>query len=418
MDSFVLDAQNPNPKNLKNLLKYEEQLERQHVSLDNILGALDVRNHSLGQLLVLKAKGSDQSKNRAVYVDQCNNFFRNCNVEQVRIAPAQLSQLSKFYTETLYELKQPLRGVAVLKDALSILSDNKPTTTLTPIHTDFLQLCILSKCYHQALPLIESNITHINPEQSSIAIKDILCYFYYSGIIFTAFKKYKKAIESFKFVITAPASALSAIAVEAYKKYLIVNLIQYGTVQHFPKCTPAVVQRNIKSHCKPYTEFVSSFSNGNINDIMNRASSGAEFFQKDNNWGLVKLSIRSTYRRNIKKLTQTFMTLSINDIAEKVSLPKAKAEQFVLKMIEEGEIFATINQKDGMVTFDECFEDFSGPTILNDLDHNISNIVDLESKIKEMDEKISLSNNYLKKLASGKNMNQLSQYEDPMEDIN
>ncbi|KAK5583584.1 hypothetical protein RB653_005182 [Dictyostelium firmibasis] len=417
MDSFVLDAQNPNPKNLKNLLKYEEQLERQLVSLDNILGALDVRNHSLGQLLVLKAKGADQNKNRNTFIDQCNNFFRNCNFEQVRIAPAQFSSLSKFYTEALFEVRQPIRGVAILKEALNILSDNKPTSNLTPIHTDFLQLCILSKCYHQALPLIESNITHINPEQSSIAIKDILCYFYYSGIIFTALKKYKKAIEAFKFVITAPASALSAIAVEAYKKYLIVNLIQYGTTQHFPRCTPAVVQRNIKSHCKPYTEFVQSFSNGSLNDIINKSSSGAEFFQKDNNWGLVKLSIKSIHRRNIKKLTQTFMTLSISDIAEKVNIPKAKAEQFVLKMIEEGEIFATINQKDGMVTFDECFEDFSGPAILNDLDRNINNIVSLESKIKDMDEKISLSNGYLKKLASGKGT-QLSQYEDPMEDIN
>ncbi|EGC37972.1 hypothetical protein DICPUDRAFT_29503 [Dictyostelium purpureum] len=398
MDSFVIDAQSGNFKQLKNLLKYEEALERQFVALDNILNALDSRNHSLGYLLVLKAKISDNGKNKLTFVDQCSHFFSTFSTDQIKLAPEQFTTLSKYYAEVLHDVKQPIKGIIPLKNAMRALSDNKPYQVLTPIHTDLLQVCILSKCYHVALPIIEANITSINPKESAIGIKDILCFFYYSGIIFTALKKYKKALEAYKFVLTAPASALSAIVVEAYKKFVVVCLIQYGSIQHFPRNTPTVVQRNIKSHCKVYMDYGFTFPNSSISEVQQKAASSAELFQKDNNWGLIKTSIKSIYRRNIKKLTQTFMTLSINDIAEKVNLPKAKAEQFVLKMIEEGEIFATINQKDGMVSFHESLEDFSGSVVLEDLNRNIRNVFDLEKKIRTMDESISLSNQYLKKV--------------------
>lgn len=73
-----------------------------------------------------------------------------------------------------------------------------------------------------------------------------------------------------------------------------------------------------------------------------------DVFAQDKNTGLVKQLQQSFYKRNIQMLTKTFITLSLSDMAQKVKLPSAKhAENFMIDMIRNGEIFATINQKDG-----------------------------------------------------------------------
>lgn len=57
------------------------------------------------------------------------------------------------------------------------------------------------------------------------------------------------------------------------------------------------------------------------------------FFQ-DNNLGLVKQVVSSMYKRNIQRLTQTYLTLSLQDIANTVQLNSSKeAEMHVLQMV-------------------------------------------------------------------------------------
>ncbi|EFA84422.1 proteasome component region PCI domain-containing protein [Heterostelium album PN500] len=395
MDQFVIESTKKDvaPKAMKNgLTRFEEILEHNHGVLDNILHTLDPKLHSLGYLFVLKAKISDSRKNQQSYITQVINFIQVATSEQIKAAPVHCKHLG----DLLHQLRQPARGVLPLKHAICALTDRP--SQLTPIHSDFLILCILSKSYHVAMPVITNSITDVNPEQTSIAIKDVLAYFYYAGIVFATMKKHKQALESFKQVWTAPAHALSAIAIESYKKYYLVFLSVHGTTPGFPKYTPFVVQRTIKNHCKTYIDFGTCYLSGNMAEINTKFHQNAETFQKDNNIGLVKLSIRSIHRRNIKKLTQTFMTLSIRDIADNVKLSPADAEAIVLKMIEDGEIFATISQKDGMVTFHENPQSFSGHSILNELEQQINGVVSLETKLRAIDEQFSVSTPYLKRL--------------------
>lgn len=55
---------------------------------------------------------------------------------------------------------------------------------------------------------------------------------------------------------------------------------------------------------------------------------------QDSNLGLVKQVLSSLYKRNIQRLTQTYLTLSLQDIANTVQLETAKqAELHVLQMV-------------------------------------------------------------------------------------
>lgn len=57
-------------------------------------------------------------------------------------------------------------------------------------------------------------------------------------------------------------------------------------------------------------------------------------FYQDNNLGLVKQAVSSMYKRNIQRLTQTYLTLSHQDIANRVQLNSPKeAEMHVLQMV-------------------------------------------------------------------------------------
>ena len=42
-----------------------------------------------------------------------------------------------------------------------------------------------------------------------------------------------------------------------------------------------------------------------------------EVLQTDENWGLVQQVVQSQTRTNIKKLTKTFITLSLSDVASR-----------------------------------------------------------------------------------------------------
>eukprot|EP00850_Spirogloea_muscicola_P004395 SM000019S04939 [mRNA] locus=s19:148565:150122:+ [translate_table: standard] len=199
---------------------------------------------------------------------------------------------------------------------------------------------------------------------------------------------------------TTPAIVLNAIAVAAYKKYVLVSLLASGQVPQFPKYTPPVVQRNLKSCAQDYVDIMAVYGTRSIGDLERCVAGHEDVLRRDNNLGLAKQVVASLYKRNIQRLTQTYLTLSLADIAATVQLPGPKeAELHILRMIEDGEIFATLNEKDGMVQFLEDPEQYTSPEVTDRLDANIKNMIEVAWKIEVMDEQISCDHAYLSKLS-------------------
>nr|XP_034922498.1 COP9 signalosome complex subunit 3-like [Populus alba] len=123
---------------------------------------------------------------------------------------------------------------------------------------------------------------------------------------------------------------------------------------------------------QPYMEVASSYSSGKVSELKTYIQTNTEKFESDNNLGLVKQVISSMYKRNFQRLTQTYWTLSVQDIAKNVQLSSPKeAEMHVLQMIEDGEIYATINQKDGMVRFLEDPKQYKNCEMIEHIDSSI-----------------------------------------------
>eukprot|EP01113_Clastostelium_recurvatum_P046129 TRINITY_DN803_c0_g1_i3.p1 TRINITY_DN803_c0_g1~~TRINITY_DN803_c0_g1_i3.p1 ORF type:complete len:548 (-),score=185.51 TRINITY_DN803_c0_g1_i3:113-1732(-) len=460
--------------------------------LDDAIAALDPGLHSLGMLHLLAAKSVSRFEPQR-FIAQVQRFVQHCSPAQIRISSVKYCKLCRKFSDLLVELRQPLRGIATLKHAIAVFAASSPprssnipptpaapssssnnnnnnvhppssssssapsttTTTndsltsgeLTTMHTDLMQLCLLAKFPKPALSVLAEDFFEVSNETSAITIKDVLCYYYYGGMIYIAMKRFKDAIQCFRSVITAPAHVVSAVMLEAYKKYILVCLIELGSIPPLPKYSSSVAGRQLKTLATPYHDFASIFGNPsmsassilakkegkdgrdnkekidlNVNNNNNNnatiggsaasapagshvdelhkvASHYAEIFQKDNNLGLVKQCIHTVYASAIKKHTQTYITLSLQDMMETVKLPSIQdAQQAVLRMIEDGEVYARINQRDGMVAFEDNPEHFDTNAIMTKLDARISSIMSINKKLRMMDDSISKNPHYVNKV--------------------
>uniref|UniRef100_A0A8D2B0H2 COP9 signalosome complex subunit 3 n=1 Tax=Sciurus vulgaris TaxID=55149 RepID=A0A8D2B0H2_SCIVU len=318
--------------------KSGELLAKNLSHLDTVLGALDVQEHSLGVLAVLFVKFSMPSvPDFETLFSQVQLFISTCNGEHIRYATDTFAGLCHQLTNALVERKQPLRGIGILKQAIDKMQMN--TNQLTSIHADLCQLCLLAKCFKPALPYLDVDMMDICKENGAYDAKHFLCYYYYGGMIYTGLKNFERALYFYEQAITTPAMAVSHIMLESYKKYILVSLILLGKVQQLPKYTSQIVGRFIK----------------------------------------------------------TFL-LSLQDMASRVQLSgPQEAEKYVLHMIEDGEIFASINQKDGMVSFHDNPEKYNNPAMLHNIDQEMLKCIELDERLKAMDQEITVNPQFVQK---------------------
>ncbi|KAL5537375.1 hypothetical protein UlMin_045452 [Ulmus minor] len=376
------------------LRQLEESLPSESARLFPALDQLDPSIHSLGYLFILDACSSDSiSKEQAsVLVLTISRFISCCLTDQIRLAPEKFVSVCKKLKDYVLLLEAPMRGVAPMLTAIRKLQIS--SEHLTALHPEFLLLCVLSKSYKPGLAVLQDDIFEVDQP------RDLFLYCYYGGMTCIGQKKFRKALELLHNVVTAPMSSVNAIAVEAYKKFILVSLIHHGQFStSLPKYTSSVAQRHLKNFCPTYIELAITYGTGKITELETYVQTHTEKFESDNNLGLVKQVVSSMYKRNIQRLTQTYLTLSLQDIATTVQLNSAKeAEMHVLQMIQDGEIYATINQKDGMVRFLEDPEQYKSCEMIEHIDSSIQRIMALSRKLSAMDESIAIDPLYLAKV--------------------
>ncbi|CAN6969216.1 unnamed protein product [Brassica oleracea var. botrytis] len=381
---------------LHRILKGAEETLRADSDLQlSTLDQLDPSKHSLGYLYLLDVLtcGGPMSKEKASEVVLLiARFITSCDAEQIRLASDKFVSLCKGFKDRVLELEDPLRGVAPLLSAVRKVQVS--TKRLTALHPDCLQLCLQAKCYKAGFSILSDDILEVDQP------RDFYLYCYYGGMICIGQKKFQKALELLYNVVTAPMHSVNAIALEAYKKYVLVTLIHSGQFSvSLPKCASTAAQRHLKTWSIPYTEVGNCYNEGKISELQAVVVAHSSDFEKDNNLGLVKQAVSSLYKRNILRLTQKYLTLSLQDIANMVQLANAKeAEMHVLQMIQDGQIHALINQKDGMVRFLEDPEQYKTSEMIEVMDSVIQRTIMLSKNLIAMDESLSCDPLYLGKV--------------------
>ncbi|KAL0480236.1 TSC13 [Acrasis kona] len=395
--SLIRDTKEADLDTLKKTLESVlEKIRGNTHGVTNALGQLDPSKHSMGMVYLLYAKSQSRDVDPS-FLNNVEFFLANLHGKHTQKAASRFVQVCHIYTEICRDNALYSRGIKALTTGLQRFRPSNDF--LTPLHADVLCLCLKAKNYKAGFNLIENKIFDIDPNATGLTPKDMLLYFYYGGMIYIGLKHYQKALGFFETALTVPAFALNAIMVEVYKKYMLVSLLVHGKHTGLPKHAMNIVQKHMKTLCSQYYEFATVFGSGNIDNVDKVKKSfedNEETFKSDNNLGLARQCMQALAKRNIQKLTATYMTLSLADIAKNAGLNNAAAtEKVLLRMIENGEINAVIDQKGGMVSFGEEVQAFDSPQTSVILETRIDQSISLANRLKNIDEDITSSNNYI-----------------------
>lgn len=73
-----------------------------------------------------------------------------------------VADLFHLYTKTIIDMRKPESGIYTLEKAIAKLQEHP--AQLTTLHADFCQLCLLSKNFKPAMPVLDNDIISISKE--------------------------------------------------------------------------------------------------------------------------------------------------------------------------------------------------------------------------------------------------------------
>jgi len=415
MDSIVhqihtLSTQNESDlKKLKDFLRHEQETLKANASqIDQALQTLDPVQCTLGTAFLLQAQLSAScfANPRATFAFICN-FLQVADPQQAKKAASPLTAVCKSFSQMAIDLGQEamLKSLRPLRAALEKLQDTPET--LTPVHAEFLRVCLKVKAYHIAVQLLEQPIFDIststkNGSSSSspaqVTPQSFLSFFYYGALVRIGTREYGNAIQLLLVALTCPASCLSAIQADAYKKYVLLCLKVHGEVKPLPIYSSHILQRYAKSPSY-VLDLAEAFRAADAAAFQRTMDDKQPAIEADQNMGLVKQVLSSMRRHKILTLTKTYLTLSLAEIAREAGMQEtdtAAAEAILFDMISEGEIKARIDQKTGNVSFEDAEENMDAEMMAK-LESQLAQILQLSARISCSEQEVVTCEAYVRK---------------------
>ncbi|CAO3648186.1 unnamed protein product [Cunninghamella blakesleeana] len=373
----------------------------------NPLSILNPSLHAVGYFYFICAKCqvANEQNSISLYSALCQ-FIKDINVNQLTLLLPQMNRLITALEHLSNILKKdqlPLQPIYVMLEKLSL-------NELTILHPYFLQQCLINKMYKLPLKLLKIEITQVN--NNWINIQHYLEYFYYGSLIYIGNKQYENAFDALTIVLTAPIQkAVSAIQLEAYKRYILVSFIHYGELISLPKYVSSLIEKTCKKRNPPYFALISAFDDS-IEELEAIIDKHESVFEMDNLMGLVNQLLQAAYRKKIKDYTKVYVKIKISDMVEQFkTLNERQLINIMMDMIQKREVNATLSCYNGinMIEFHQWADDSSLVQQV-DLQDQIRFISIINDRLAEMDKLEGLNKDFQSKYmvlcANGGNNNQ------------
>lgn len=229
-----------------------------------------------------------------------------------------------------------------------------PNNDLTFTHYAFVQAAIQYKYYDLAYPIAKRPVYNVNaalfPEFKT---KQIELYYYYAGIICAALKDFVNSCKLFRMGLIIPGGNFNAIQFDILKKYYIVSLIETGKRPSLSSLTPNRVSEYFRLNASTYSQLAGAVEALEIQKVEQLVlhDKKSEFFA-DSNWGLAKQCIEAVKHTRFTRLVETFGSMKFQDLINRTSAnSKNESVDTILRLVEAGEVVATINEASETVEF-------------------------------------------------------------------
>ncbi|KAI4129796.1 MAG: hypothetical protein LQ338_002047 [Usnochroma carphineum] len=413
----------------------------------DLLDILDPSINTLPYLYVLLAHINDGRQKSSVLGGplwlKAVDFVERFDEVQVRYVGTEFRRLTVWIRDVALAGNRPAAAVRPIRSA--ILRLDPSSSCFTSTHLVFVRQCLQASTFRAAKPILDKDtyefpssfktqlssqlpcshhdtssgfITDQTKLSAGINYREVLQYFIYGAMVYMALKEWHRAILFLEIVLTAPAKSNSSrIQVEAYKKWVLANLLARGEVPgSLPRTTSPQVAKQVRTLGKPY---------GTLGEIF-KDSLSKEL--DDYNLSLV-FQVLDAYRRfTIVKLASTYAALPLPEVTQRTSPdPNNHAEtaQYVAMMINNGQLRATLDQRSQdpqswVLRFEPSSS--TGPQAQSEQEQyeelvgQASKTAKLADHVRETDRKLSLSKDYINWLKRSKKDSkaQANDEEDPL----
>ncbi|KXJ91042.1 hypothetical protein Micbo1qcDRAFT_163770 [Microdochium bolleyi] len=307
-----------------------------------LLKDLDPSIHSLSYLAIIHTLVIPSLATSApleVILENLVTFLLTFDARQVRYAGSHLQDI--FTALGSGQLLPP--SVAVNALATAILRLDPSGSILTSTHISLVKLAYNTDNIGPALPVLDSSIVYYpgmaSQNQSerlcdmtlpppayisrstglttTLKAPNVLEYDLLCGMAYIARRSWRKAASALERVITFPTkdSGTSKIMVDAYKKWVLVSLLQNGRHREAPAITGAGALKQYSVHSKAYTSVAGLFMAENALALKQEVEKSTAQWAEDGNVGLIQ-EVLSQY--------QAWQILNLRDVYSKISVPEIR----------------------------------------------------------------------------------------------
>ncbi|KAI8348303.1 hypothetical protein BD560DRAFT_239777 [Blakeslea trispora] len=293
------------------------------------LTILNPVTHSLAYLYFITARCLEANSSNGMHMFKLlDHFIQVFDPASMTLAPTRFALLGKALIHLTTVLNKPLLALQSFKQAIERMASS---AVLTALHPRFLQACISAKAYRFPLDLLNRDIDLIDTTRYELDIQCFLEYYYYGGIVYIANKQHERALEFLSIAIAAPTvRAVSTIQMMAYHKFILVSLIADGKMRSLPKYTSPDIEKVASVWSSHYLSLIKAFQQTDIGLFQEIASKHSAHFEAFHEIGLVKQCFQSLRRKKIKEMTKVYITVSLEDMVNKIGHLSAKELELVL----------------------------------------------------------------------------------------
>ncbi|KAF2027902.1 hypothetical protein EK21DRAFT_114390 [Setomelanomma holmii] len=304
-------------------------------------------------------------------------FLETFDPVQMRYAGQEWRKLVDYVEQIARATGSPGLAIAPIRSAMTRLDST--TGTFTSTHLSFVQLCMETRSYAAAEPILD-NYIHSLPSKIPAAVRegleysvpcadvassgeyihqgsghsdkitlaDVQEYYLLGAMAFLGLRQFKKAQQLLEHVLIAPSNNVAnGLMLEAYKKWVLTSCLVGANDRTIPRTANAAAVKNVKAASKAYEALAEAYTQlGNLPKLKAQIRAGAEIWAEDGNDGLVSEVLESQMRSYVSRLSRTYSAIPVSNIANILSGSPEEVTQYLDTLIKDGYLNARIEQND------------------------------------------------------------------------
>lgn len=250
-----------------------------------------------------------------------------------------------------HDIQLALSLVKPLREAAAKLAPG--LDFLVPIQADLLAVCLEARCYKLAASWIRSHRRlQVDVADTALTGTDVHLIHHYSAMIYIGVKDFRAALQCCRLALAVPSPSPGPfydVAVSTFKLFILLHLLVTGKSPSPLKFSSYQAPR-LRKTASEYMELAYAYDKRDLIQLRQVFQSNRDLFEKQGNIGLVKQVVNSLSKELIIRLTNSFVTMTMEDLANRAGLAnEAEAQAMIVEMIRSNKINASIDDRKGVV---------------------------------------------------------------------